>query len=60
MEISPEVLAVVLAVAMGYYAAIGTIHGAKWVGHKVKRGGTAIVHVLKKPFHHDDPPAEQP
>lgn len=50
--VPPELLAAMLAVVLSYYAAIGTWHGVKYVGHQVKRGGTAIVHVLGKPFHH--------
>lgn len=43
----PALLAVVILV-LTLYAGEGVVRGVKWVGHEAKRGGTAIVHVLKK------------
>lgn len=46
--VSGPALAIVLAAALTYFAGVEVVHGAKWVGHQVKRGGAAVVHVLKK------------
>lgn len=53
--VSPQALAIFLAVALTYFAGMEVVKGAKWVGHEVKRGGTAVVHLLKKiPHPHQD------
>lgn len=49
--VSGPALAVVLAAALTYFAGTEAVKGVKWVGHQVKRGGAAIVHVLKKVPH---------
>jgi hypothetical protein len=41
-------LAVLLGFVLAWFVGIAAIAGAKWVGHEAKKGGTAIVHVLKK------------
>lgn len=46
--VSGQALAIALAVALTWFVGIQVVHGVKWVGHQAKRGGTAIVHVLKK------------
>lgn len=48
-------LAIFLAAALAYFAGMEVVKGAKWVGHEAKRGGTAVVHLLKKiPHPHHD------
>lgn len=55
--VSGPALGIALAVALSYLVGVEVIHGAKWIGHQVKRGGTAIVHVLKKiPHPHSKDP----
>jgi hypothetical protein len=51
-------LAIALAAALVYFVGVGVVDGAKWVGHQAKRGGAAVVHVLKKiPHpHHEKAP----
>lgn len=44
----PRVLLIGLAIGLTYLVGEETIKGAKWIGHEAKKGGTAIVHVLKK------------
>lgn len=46
--VSGPALAIALGVALAWFIGIEAIDGAKWLGHEAKRGGTAIVHVLKK------------
>jgi hypothetical protein len=45
---SPQVVAVALVVALTYFAGVEVVRGAKWAGHQAKRGGAAVVHLLKK------------
>jgi len=44
-------VAIALAGALTYFAVAGVVDGAKWVGHQAKRGGAAVVHVVKKVAH---------
>jgi hypothetical protein len=44
----PRILLIALALGLSYYVGEETIKGVKWIGHEAKKGGTAIVHVLKK------------
>jgi hypothetical protein len=44
----PRILLIALGVALTFYVGEETVKGVKWIGHEAKRGGTAIVHVLKK------------
>jgi hypothetical protein len=54
--LSPQALAIYLIAALTYFVGEEAVKGVKWVGHEVKRGGTAVVHFLKKiPHPHDDP-----
>lgn len=47
MPVSGPALGVILAAAFVWLLGVQTWHGIKWVGHQVKRGGTAVVHVIK-------------
>jgi hypothetical protein len=46
--VSGPALAIALGVALSWLVGIEVVAGAKWLGHAAKKGGTAIVHVLKK------------
>lgn len=46
--VDPKVLLIALAIGLTYFVGEETIKGVKWVGREAKKGGTAIVHVLKK------------
>jgi hypothetical protein len=54
--VSGPAIAVVLAVALAWFVGTEVVDGAKWLGKEAKKGGAAIVHVLKKiPHpHHED------
>ncbi len=50
-----QVFAIAAILMMAYFAGLGVWDGVKWVGKEAKKGGTAIVHALKKiphPSHH--------
>lgn len=51
VALSPEAMAIILAAALSFYAAQGVVTEAKKVYHGAKRGGAAVVHVLKKVGH---------
>lgn len=55
--VSGPALAIALGVALSWLVGMAVIDGAKWVGKEAKKGGTAIVHALKKiPHpHHQEP-----
>lgn len=57
--VSGPALAIALGVALAWFVGAEVVDGAKWVGKEAKKGGAAIVHVLKKIPHprHDK---EQP
>lgn len=46
--ISGPALLIAIFAAFGYFFGEEAVKGAKWVGHEAKKGGVAIVHVLKK------------
>lgn len=48
MPISGPVLLIAISLALAWFLGSGVVTGAKWLGHEAKKGGTAIVHVLKK------------
>lgn len=50
--VSGPALAIALGVALAWFVGSEVITGAKWLGHEAKKGGAAIVHVLKKIPHH--------
>lgn len=55
--VSGPALAIALGVALAWFVGAEVIDGAKWLGHEAKKGGTAIVHVLKKiphPHHREN------
>jgi hypothetical protein len=47
-QVTGPVLLVGAGIVVAYFAGVGIVHGAKWVGKEAKKGGVAIVHVLKK------------
>lgn len=55
--VSPQALAIALAVALTYFVGVEAVQGVKWLGKEAKKRGAAVVHVLKKiPHpHHEDP-----
>lgn len=58
--VSPQALAIALAIALSYFAITEVAIGVKWVGHEAKRGGTAVVHLLKKIVHPHSAKPEDP
>lgn len=59
MPVSGPALAVLLGVVFVWFIGVEIVTGIKWVGHEAKKGGTAIVHVLKKiprPHHEKEQP----
>jgi len=53
--LSPQAILVVALLAIGWMLGEQAVEGVKWLGHEAKRGGAAIVHVLKKiPHPHHD------
>lgn len=59
MTLSPTALLFVVTLAITYYLGSEFVEGMKKLGHEAKRGGAAVVHVLKKiphPHHHAEDP----
>jgi len=55
-----QALLIAVYAALAIFLGEEAIKGAKWLGHEAKKGGAAVVHVLKKiphPHHREDPHA---